>query len=191
MATATILTPKFRGSYVNVFKPRPVSKAPDAKLKYGITIVLPKDSKDTKTFLAKLRAEFKKAMIEKFGKELPEDKCKHFPIRDGDEMTDDDGNLQPEFENAWIIPAKNEDQPGILVMDEDGTKRPATSPREIYSGAMYHASLTVFAWGPNAGGKGVSVSLSGILKVEDGEQIGGRRFSENEFDNVTNDEPPL
>jgi hypothetical protein len=195
MAKATLLTPKFRGSYVNVFKPRAVNRDdPNSKEKYGITIVLPKTAPSTKAFLAKLSAEFKAAMTEKFGKVLPQEKCKHWPIRDGDEYTDDDGNVRPEFEGAWIIPAKSDNQPGILVMDEDGTKRAAESEREVYSGAWYHASVTVYAWSHKTGGKGVSVSLSGILKVADDDAFGGSRFSENEFDAVegaSNDEAPL
>jgi len=185
MAATRFLTPKFRGSYVTVFKPRRVGD--DGEEKYGITIVLPKDSKDSKAFIAKLESEFRKAMTDKFGKPLPFDKCKHYPIRDGDEYTDNDGNARPEFEGAWIIPAKSTAQPGIMVKDSDGTKRAPESEREIYSGAWYYASVSVYAWSNPKGGKGVSVSLSGILKVADDDAFGGSRFTENEFDEVPED----
>jgi hypothetical protein len=189
MSANRFLTPKFRGSYVTVFKPRRVGD--DGDEKYGITIVLPKGAPETKAFIAKLEKEFKVAMTEKFGKILPFTSCKHYPIRDGDEYLDNDGNPRPEFENSTIIPAKSASQPGIMVKDADGTKRAPESEREIYSGAWFYASVSVYAWANKKGGKGVSVSLSGVIKVADDDAFGGSRFSENEFDELPEGDEPL
>lgn len=184
-----ILSPKFRGSYVNVFRPRQING--EGEPKFSTTIVLPKNLATTKQFLASLRAEFKKAMIEKFGKEFPENTLKHFPIRDGDEAVDNDGEARDEFKGCWTISCKNTRQPGLTVLDS-GTRRPPEGENEFYSGAYYYASVTVYAWKHATGGRGVSISLSGLCKVADGERFGGGSFSESDFDSVPvdDDAPP-
>lgn len=184
-------TPLFRGSYVHLFKARQINGQGEPK--FGLTIILPKNKPETKTFLAKLRAEFNAAMVESFGKALPEAALKKFPIKDGDTWTDNDGETKAEYAGCWFITANNTRQPGLLVQD-GATRRAPESESEMYSGAWYHASVNVYAY-DNEWGKGVSVSLSGVLKMKDGEPFGSS-FSEDEFADVeaaaeSTDEPPL
>lgn len=169
-----IVSPKFRGSYVSVMKPRKMFE--DSEPQYEITIVIPKNDKKGKEFIADIEDAMDAAMKDKFGKPIPFTKCKHFPIRDGDESDEE------QFHGHWLIGAKNKRRPGVLVLDEDGNRRPVEDESEIYSGAWYHASVNVYAW-DNKFGKGVSISLEGVLKVEDDEQFGGS-FREDDFDDV-------
>jgi hypothetical protein len=194
------LTPKFRGSYCHLLKPQK-AKEEGGKDNYSITMVLPKKDKATIKFIAELKAAFKADMVETFGKEIPESALKHYPIRDGDEIVDDDGNTRPEWEGCWVITAKNSNKVGIQVRAEDGRRwtrnnqsgewsnkdgddLPADLNADIYSGAWYYASVRTFAWKHETGGKGVSVSLSGVLKAQDDKEFGGSTFSESEFDEV-------
>lgn len=169
-----LVTPKFRGSYVTLMKARAIA---DGEPEFGMTIVLDKDDDEHLAFLAKLKKAMKAAILEKCGKDIPFEKCKHFPILDGDD------NENEEFAGKWLIRTKNKRQPGILVLDEDGTRRAVEHESEIYSGAWYHASIKPYAWAGDFG-KGVSISLNGVLKVEDGDRFGGSDFSEDDFDDV-------
>lgn len=170
-----IVSPKFRGSFVFIMKPR--QKDDDGEPQYEMAIVLPKDDRETKDFIGKLEDAFEDAMTEKIGKIIPFEKCKHYPIRDGDDMEGE------EFHGCWVVGTKNKKQPGVLIREEDGTRRAVERESEIYSGAYYHASVRAYAW-DNKFGKGVSVSLEGVLKVEDGEKFGSS-FSEDDFDSVS------
>lgn len=185
-----ILTPKFRGSYVSVMVARK-PKDGEGEAKFGCTIVLPKDAPRTVKFIAHLKAIFAAAMVEKFGKTLPDSALKHYPIRDGDsDLLDGDGEPRPEFANAWVISAKNARTVGLSLLNADGTREDLDSETraihgdKFYSGAYYYASIGAYAWANPKGGKGVSVSLSGLLWAGDGERFGGGGFDASDFDGV-------
>lgn len=190
-----ILTPKFRGSYVSVITPRRPRNG-KGEAKFGATIVLPKDDPKTAKFIAALKADFKAQMIEKFGKVLPEASLKHWPIRDGDTYTDNEGNEKEEYAGCWFIGAKNTRQPGLVILNADGTKEEldaegrALHADEFYSGAYYYASVTTYAWANEEGGKGVSVSLSGLMKAGDGERFGGGGYTSGDFDGTDEEAAP-
>lgn len=180
-----LITPKFRGSYVAADKPRQ-AKGGEGEPKYGITIVLPKSDPKTKAFLASLKASFKAALIEKFGKDIPESALKHYPIRDGN-TPDEDGEIPEEFKDCWVIVAKNTRRPGLVI--KRGAERmevdhPEFDIAKFYSGAYYYATVTTYAWKHDTGGKGVSVSLSGLMQVADGEKFGAGGHKSSDFDGV-------
>jgi len=172
-----LITPKFRGSYVTLITPRAVSD--DAEPSYGLSAVFKKNSKATKAFIAQLEETFSELLLEKIGKAHPLEKCKHYPILDGDEI---DGSPE-EFANSWVLRLKSKTQPGILVRDEEGNKAPFESASDIYSGAWYHASITPYAWN-NKFGKGVSIGLAGVLKIADDEPFSAGAFTQSDFDDL-------
>jgi hypothetical protein len=184
-----IVTPKFRGSYVAAAKPRQ-PKGGEGEPKYGITIVLPKADKKTKEFIASLKKSFNDAMVEKFGKVVPDSALKHYPIRDGN-TPDEDGEIPEEFKDCWVIVAKNSRQPG-LVIKRGAVRTEVDDPEfdigKFYSGAYYYATVTVYAWKHETGGKGVSVSLSGLMQVAEGEKFGAGSHSPSDFDGVGEDD---
>ena len=188
-----ILTPKFRGSYVSVITPRR-PKSGKGEAKYQCTIVLKKGDPKTVRFIAALTENINNAMIEKFGKIIPQKLHKHWPIRDGDDYVDEDGNAKEEFAGNWVVGAKNTRPPGLKILHEDGTQEEvedrALVAETFYSGAYYYASVNAFAWQNEEGGKGVSVSLSGLLWAADGERFGGGGFDSSEFDGINETAPP-
>ncbi len=175
-----LVSPKFRGSFVHAFKAQAIGKGTP---KFSITMILPKGVPASEEFKTKLKRRFEGDMMEKFGKILPDEALKHYPIKDGDTYVDNDGETRPEYKGAWVIKAANERAPGVMVLQDDNSRIPA-EPREIYSGAWYVISITTFAWS-NENGRGVSVSLSGILKVAEGDKFSASDFSENDFAGVT------
>lgn len=179
-----ILTPLFRGSYVNAFYAKQINGQGEPK--FSCTIVLPKQDPQTKAFIEKLKALFTKAQIEKLGSVLPDAILKKkYPIKDGDVWTNGKGETESAYAKCFFIPATNTRQPGLKVMLPDGTKRNAEAPGDVplfYSGAYYYASVGVYCY-DNKFGKGVSVNLSGLMWVKDGQKIGGG-FKESDFDDA-------
>ena len=160
-------TPEFTGSFVNLIAPKPQENEDGSPKdpKFCITIVLPVDD----AFWNKLDTYVEKAAIAKFG-EVP----KRMVLTRHDE---DYNNLEkyPEFEGCYTIEAGNtQRRPELLVRDSDGSIGDVVNPAEIYAGARYVASVRAGGWvHKKSGKKGVSLYLENVLKVGDGERLGG------------------
>ena len=160
-----MLTPEFVGSFVTLVEP---SRPPgtEAALKYSITIVLPKDDKFWK--------EIQKAIVdcakEKFGK-VP--KGLKSPVKDGDES---DYGHEGMF--TMTASAKEDRKPEVVMYP---SLRPIIDVKEIYSGAIYMASIRPYAWSHAVGGKGVSFGLDNVMKMADGDPLDGRSKATDDF----------
>lgn len=160
---ATLITPEFRGSFVNLAEPR--APAPDAKAVYGLVVSI---SKGETEFLAKLNAEIQAVAIAKWGKVPPRLKT---TLRDGDEED------RAELAGAMVFNCKSADRPGIV----DSDLQPVLDPELLYSGAWYRVSVSVFAWEHPASGKGVSIGLNNVMWIKDGERYSGRKTAAEDF----------
>jgi hypothetical protein len=161
---SNIMTPEFRGSFVNLFEPRGMPGVDDSKKKYQITMVLPK----TDPFWAKLDAAIKEIAIAKWGKVPPKFRS---PIKDGDEMD------RVEFADCKTLQATSLQQPGVV----DEKVRPIIDAEAAYSGAYYRMTIVLYAWEHAVGGKGVSASVQNVMKTRDGEAFSGRRDPTDDF----------
>ena len=89
----------------------------------------------------------------------------------------DAGDLDkyPEFEGCYTIEAGNEKRrPEVLIRDSDGSIGEVVNPADIYAGARYVATVRTGGWHYEAKNrKGVSLYLENILKVRDGDKLGG------------------
>lgn len=161
-----LFTPEFVGSFVHLIEPKTRTNEDGSPKKpiYCITIVLDHDD----PWWDKLNAKIELAAIKKFG-ERP--KKLVLTTHDGDEM---DGDY-PEFEGKFMIEAGNDKRrPGVLILDEDGDRHDVVDPEDIYSGATYVATVRPGGWfHKGSKKKGVSLYLDNILKVGDGERLGG------------------
>ena len=169
--TLTTKTP-FRGSFLALVNPSlPQGETDPSKARYQLTIVLPK----TDPFWKEAAAAIKATATEKWGK-VPA-KFKN-PIKDGDEIVDDDGELKyPEFKGCFTLQAATKRRPGIV----NAQLQPITDPDELYSGAYYRATMGTFAWDHPTGGKGVSFNLNNVQKVRDGEPLDGSTSADKDF----------
>ncbi len=87
------------------------------------------------------------------------------PLKDGDEKADEEyGEL---FEGYMYATAKSQRRPTVL--DENGQQ--ILDPEEFYSGVIGAVSVTVFPYNNRA--QGIGVQLNHIMKLDDGERIGG------------------
>jgi hypothetical protein len=151
-----LITPEFRGSFVNLVEPRAIAEGQDPV--YGMVVAVPKSET---AFKQKLDDVVNELCMEKWG-EVPK-KLKN-PIRDGDEED------RPEFEGCWVFNTKSKTRPGVVDMD----LQPILDPDLLYSGAWYRVELSAFAWDHRTGGKGVSFGLNNVLFVREDEAYSGR-----------------
>jgi hypothetical protein len=159
MANAKVVTGKVRLSYCNLFEPRATNEGEDAK--FSVSLLISK--KDTATIKAIKDAIQSVIDTEKASKFGGKEKGFKLPLRDGDEERD-----APEYEGHYFINASSKKRP--VVLDED--RNVVLNPSEVYSGCYARASINFYAFAVN-GNKGVAVALNSVMKVEDGEPLGG------------------
>ncbi len=166
-----LITPVFRGSYVNAVKPRAIEEGGDPV--FSMMMVLLKKDPETKAFMAKLEAAVSEACINKLGKDiLPHTKLKHWFVQDGDTSDNE------EHAGAWTFRASSKFRPGAI---DHKTRNPLFEEEDLYSGAWYRASLDAWCWS-NAFGTGCSLNLNNIMKMKDDAKFGGGAKPEQDFE---------
>lgn len=164
-----LVTPPFRGSFVHLFEPSlPKGAEDESKAKYQITAALDADD----PFVAKLEKLIEDTAKAKFGPKVVFGHKKgqlRSPIKDDSEYAEHEGKVTFQMSTRR--------RPEVV----DSSMQPIISADEVYSGAWYRASFTAYAWDHPTGGKGVSLSLSNVLKVKDDEAFDGRTSADSDF----------
>jgi hypothetical protein len=161
MSTTKVITGKVRFSYVHVFEPTSVEEG--GTKKYNIAVLIPKtDKKTIAAIVAAHAAAAQEGKTSKFGGKIPVNL--KGPLRDGDiEKEEDDAYAGMMFLNASSIR-----RPGVLGPD----KNPIFDKDEFYSGCYGRVSLNFYAFSVG-GNKGVAAGLNNLMKLEDGDNLGG------------------
>lgn len=163
-----LITPEFRGSFVNLTKPHMMPGETDEdKARYQLTVVLSKDA----PFWKQVEAQIKAAAKEKWG-QIPKGLKK--PVKDGDSARLED---YEEFNDSFTIQVSTKRKPDVC----DAALNPIMSADELYSGAWYRASIRAYAWQHPTGGKGVSFALDNVMKVRDDDAFGGSGSAKSDF----------
>ena len=173
--TNKIITPIGQASYPTLFTPR--LNEDNGKYYYSVDILF-----DKKTDLSPLKNIIDKVSKEKWGDKIPT--FNHPNFKDGDAKRDKNGNEVLAYKGKIYITVKNTRKPGVV----DAQTQPILNEEEIYGGCYIRASLNPFAYDHKMN-KGVSLSLTNVQKVKDGEPFSGtpRIAAEDEFD-VIDDE---
>lgn len=179
-----VITGKVRLSYANVWEPTPDD---NGVLWYNSSILIPKDDKDT---LRKIKAAvdvLKEQAKAKYGGKIPPKF--HTPLRDGDEEKPDD----EAYADHYFFNAKSKNRPGIakpLGRDSSGKTKfqEITDSTEVYSGCYAKVSINFYLF-DTKGNKGIAAGLNNIVKVQDGDFLGGRSslnddFASEDFDDI-------
>lgn len=170
-----IRTGLVRFSYPNVFTPKKIGDKGDPK--YSISLIIPKEDEAT---IAKIRAGIEAAVKSDKGKKIwgdkpPKANPKMNPLKDGDvEKPDDEA-----YANCYYLSCNSATKPGILGPD----KLPIGDPENFYAGCKGYAVINFFAFNKDVN-KGIGVGLNNLMKVEDGERLGGKDTAENDFADV-------
>lgn len=175
MAAATqVTTGKVRFSYCNLFAPRAMAEGADEK--YSVTLIIPKSDKAT---LQKIKAAIEAAKsaytAKNPGKALP--KSLKTTLHDGDGERPNGGEFGEECHGAYVMTVSSKNKP--VVVDAD--KLPITDPQELFSGCYGRAIINFYVY-DTAGNKGVSAGLNGVMKLHDGEPLGGGVVTDEDWD---------
>lgn len=181
--TTKVITGKVRLSYVHIFEPQQDDQGND---KYSTAILIPKSDKET---LRKIKAAVDAAIElgkSKWGGKIPANLKK--PLRDGDEERPD-GEA---YAGHYFLNASSKNKPGIakpIGKGPDGKTKfqEITDSTEVYSGCYAKVSLNFYPFDAK-GNRGVAAGLNNIVKVQDGEFLGGRANISDEFADVEFDE---
>lgn len=178
-----VITGKVRLSYANIFHAKSINGGDE---KYSTAVLIPKE--DVKT-LKKIKDAVDQAKADgkdqKWGGKIPANA--KMPLRDGDEEFPED----PAYAGHYFLNATSKQKPTIAKpigkTPEGKTKfEEITDETEVYSGCYCKLALNFYAFNAN-GNKGVAVGLNHVVKVQDGEPLGGSAsleadFADEEFD---------
>ncbi|MGG4196129.1 DUF2815 family protein [Paenibacillus jamilae] len=170
-----VITGKVRLSYARIWEPE---ENDDGDLKYSTAILIPKSDKDT---LRKIKAAVdaaKELGKGKWGGKIPAN-CKT-PLRDGDEERPDD----EAYAGHYFLNASSKNKPGIAkpIGKANGKTKfeEITDTTEVYSGCYVKVSLNFYPF-ERKGNRGVAAGLNNIVKVQDGDFLGGRSSLNDDF----------
>lgn len=182
--TTKMITGKVRLSYAKVWEAEPDDYG---NLWYSTAILIPKEDKATLAKYKSIIEALKEQAKAKYGGKLPKDF--HTPLRDGDEEVDEKGEA---YAGHYFFNAKSKNKPGIAKpIGKDATGKTKfqeiTDTTEVYSGCYAKVSVNFYLF-DQKGNKGIAAGLNNIVKIQDGDFLGGRSslnddFADEEFDN--------
>ena len=189
--TKYYITPVGRLSYVNAWKPRKKKPGEEAKANvYDCVLILDRPSEMTPD--EKERYVELKQLVEDVRKaKWPNSKSPiNAPFRYGySPKTLPDGynppkpydlDANPEYKDKIIIKAVSYERPPQILRPD---KQEMMNQSELYSGCYGRMWVYAFAY-DNAGNKGVSFSLQGIMKVRDGDPLSSQRNASDAFKDI-------
>ncbi|GIQ63600.1 hypothetical protein PACILC2_21680 [Paenibacillus cisolokensis] len=173
-----VITGKVRLSYAHIWEPQSIDGGEE---KYSCSILIPKSDKET---LRKIKAAVDAAVElgkSKWGGKVPANLKK--PLRDGDEERPDD----EAYAGHYFLNATSKNKPGIakpIGKGPDGKVKfqEITDTTEVYSGCYAKVSLNFYPFDAR-GNRGVAAGLNNIVKVQDGDYLGGRASLQDDFAN--------
>ena len=163
-----VVTGKVRFSYLHVWEPSAVEEGQEKK--YSVSLIIPKKDKVTIAKINKAIEAAKEAGKAKFGGKVPG--SLKLPLRDGDIDRSDDDN----YADSYFINANCKTKPGLVDKDIN----PIMDQDELYSGCFGKASITFYAFN-TSGNKGIACGLNNLMKLEDGDPLGGRSTAASDF----------
>lgn len=101
------------------------------------------------------------------------------PLRDGDIDRPDDDT----YANSYFINVSCKTKPGIV----DRNCNPILDQNEVYSGCYAYVSVNFYPFSVS-GNKGIAAGLNNIMKVAEGEPLGGRVSADADFAGVQFDD---
>lgn len=167
--TDKMLTGLVRFSFCNVLTPRQNDQGED---EYSCMLLIPKEDKKTLNLIRKKVDALKK---DYWGNKVPPKY--RGPLRDGDEYVNEEtGEQDPNRFGCYYINVKSKFKPDVV----DKYKDKIEDERDFYSGCYGIACINFYVY-DNKTNKGISAGLSSIMKIKDGEPLGGRSSAEQDF----------
>lgn len=163
-----VTTGRARLSFVHLFKP--YAFTPGQEEKYSCTILIPKTDTDTMSRInAAIEAAKARGVSDKWGGVQPP--VIPTPVYDGDGVRPSDGTaFGPECKGHWVFTASAKADYAPEIVDKMGN--PIINQSEIYSGIYGRVNVNFYPYA-FGGKKGIGCGLGPVMKLEDGESLGG------------------
>lgn len=163
-----VVTKSVRLSYLHVSEPQAGPQGGEAK--YSASLIIRKGDTETVGAIRKaIQAALEVGKDTKFKGKIP--KVYKNPLRDGDEEREDEA-----YANSFFLNARNATKPKLFYAD----KSVIVDEEDLYSGCYAKVILNFYPFN-TSGSVGVAVSLQAIMKVKDGEPLGGTTVSVDQF----------
>lgn len=164
---------KHRLSYVHLKTPTAFEEGNTPK--YSVTVLIPKDHPDVAKIEAAIKASYNANKESTFkGTPLTSPKM-HNPLRDGDEYVADKPDAT-EYKGMFYLKATSTSQPAVY----DNDKQELFDLDEVYSGCYARAVIVCFPF--NNVSKGHGFYLNSVMKIADGERLGGFTASADDYE---------
>ena len=139
--------------------------------KFGLSVPI---SNSEKNEIKNIKTLIGNAAENKWGKKARAEVGKKIamPLRDGDDEKGEDEIYQ----GTTFFSANSSKKPGVVGPD----LKPIMDMEDIYPGCIIRASVNFYAY-DFKGKKGVACGLQNVMKVKDGDALGGRASAENDF----------
>lgn len=168
-----VVTGTHRVSYVHIKEPSAFEDG--AEKKYDCTFLIPKDHPDVQKIEAAIKAAYI-ANKESLFKGMAMTSPKFWdPLRDGDDWLAEHPEAV-EYEDHYFIKASSKSQPAVF----DPDKQDIIDLDEVYSGCYCRGVIVAYAF--NNKSKGVGFFLNSLMKMKDGERLGGFEADANDYD---------
>lgn len=174
-----VVTGVVRLSYANIAKPKAFKEGDEPS--YNATLLIPKDSPDVAKIKAALKALYDanaQSTFKRGEKVLPFGSDKLWnPLRDGDEWLEEHPSAK-EYEGCYFLKASARNMPGIYDKDKQEI---LNVDQEIYSGVFARAAIQGYVFNKE-GNIGYGFFLNSLMKIKDGDRLGGNNSSPDDFD---------
>ena len=168
-----VVTGMHRVSYVHIKEPSSFEN--DGEKKYSCTFLIPKDHPDVQRIEAAMKAAYD-ANTESLFKGLPRTSPMMWnPLRAGNEWYEERPEAE-EYKDHFFLKASSKIQPAAF----DSDKQEIIDLDEIYSGCYCRGVIVCYPF--NNVLKGFGFYLNSLMKIEDGERLGGFEVSPDDYD---------
>lgn len=177
---ATLLTPRGRVSFPNVYVPTAMEEGKPKK--YSVTLLFwPANMDDgQKALLVKMKEEAQKVAMERFGCRLGEK-----PGGKGKPLASPfhKGSEKPDYydDDCYFVKFSSRRRPAVVNGQKDDIPEDSA---DFYAGCWAHLSYTVYAYDVS-GNRGVAFGLRNIQKTQDDEAFDGSTTADEDFDVVS------
>lgn len=169
-----------RASYMHIKTP---SQFEDGEPKYDATFLIPKDHPDVERIEAVIEKCYKENKESKFGGLPLTSKKLWNPLRDGDDWLEEHPEAK-EYEGMYFLKAASKNQPTVYDRNKEEI---IDLDEEVYSGAFFRGVIVCYPFAKK-GNKGFGFFLNSLMKMKDGERLGGFAADPDDYDNGEDDE---
>lgn len=173
--SVTILSPVFRAAFVNVWKPHGMPGTAPEKMKYSITMLIPKDQD-----VSEIQRILHAVKVMQYGADKTKWPKLRSPIENGDQPQYTD-KKSPKYREGYAghwaikVTTSQDSKPGVVGRDG----KLITDQSDFYAGCYAQAIIWPRCY--DTGNIGVQLILEHVQKVKDGPKFGGRVSAEAAF----------